>query len=153
MIDQRTLSHASIPLLPGFPPFCISLSFPTDTAENAKNCRAPLALPPGGNGSSQLTPVMIAYGSKASKGTPMVAVVSAVVVWSRVGCRSEGRAWMEVERRRALGPGLGSTLNVNLAAKGAIQQRPGSHHPRTLQTSYKYSRCRSRLRIHMNRTS
>jgi hypothetical protein len=35
--QQLTLSHASIPLLVFFPPFCISLSFPTDTALNAKN--------------------------------------------------------------------------------------------------------------------
>jgi hypothetical protein len=34
---KLTLSHASIPLLVFFPPFCISLSFPTDTALNAKN--------------------------------------------------------------------------------------------------------------------
>lgn len=33
-----TLSQASIPRLVFFPPFCISLSFPTDTALNAKNC-------------------------------------------------------------------------------------------------------------------
>jgi hypothetical protein len=35
---QLTLSQASIPRLVLFPPFCISLSFPTDTALNAKNC-------------------------------------------------------------------------------------------------------------------
>ena len=35
--QKLTLSHASIPLLVFFPPFCISLSFPTDTALNAKN--------------------------------------------------------------------------------------------------------------------
>lgn len=35
-----TLSQASIPRLVLFPPFCMSLSFPTDTALNAKNCSA-----------------------------------------------------------------------------------------------------------------
>jgi hypothetical protein len=36
---RLTLSHWSIPRLVLFPPFCISLSFPRDTALNAKNCR------------------------------------------------------------------------------------------------------------------
>jgi len=35
---KLTLSHWSMPLLVFFPPFCISLSFPTDTALKAKNC-------------------------------------------------------------------------------------------------------------------
>lgn len=34
-----TLSHASIPRLVFFPPFCISLSLPTDTALKANICR------------------------------------------------------------------------------------------------------------------
>jgi hypothetical protein len=36
---QLTWSHWSMPRLVFFPPFWISLSFPTDTALNAKNCR------------------------------------------------------------------------------------------------------------------
>ena len=35
---QLTLSQWSMPRRVFFPPFCISLSFPTDTALNAKNC-------------------------------------------------------------------------------------------------------------------
>jgi hypothetical protein len=35
---QLTLSHWSMPRRVFLPPFCISLSFPTDTALNAKNC-------------------------------------------------------------------------------------------------------------------
>jgi hypothetical protein len=37
-----------MPRLPLFPPFCISLSFPTDTALNAKNCGTSVRAVPGG---------------------------------------------------------------------------------------------------------
>lgn len=48
------------------------------------------------NWASQHTPVMIAYGSKASKGTPMIAGVSAVavVLWVWISCGA--RATSEV---------------------------------------------------------
>lgn len=83
-----TLSQASTPRLVLFPPFCISLSFPTETALKAKNCGTLLEWSSAANWGGQHTPVIIAYGSKASKGTPMIARVSAfaVVRWGWVSC-------------------------------------------------------------------
>lgn len=48
----------------------------------------PLERSSAANWGDQHTPVMIAYGSKASKGTPMIARVSAVaaVRWGWVSC-------------------------------------------------------------------
>lgn len=46
---------------------------------------------------------MIAYGSKASKGTPMIARVSAVAVvrWGRVSCGATAASEVGTERERA----------------------------------------------------
>lgn len=45
-----TLSQASIPRLGFLPPFCISLSLPTDTALKANICRRQYAPVAGGRG-------------------------------------------------------------------------------------------------------
>lgn len=72
---KRTLSHTSMPRLVFFPPFCISLSLPTDTALKANICTCGQRRR-GRRRGHWRTPSMIPYGRRASKGTPMAAKVS-----------------------------------------------------------------------------
>jgi len=104
---QLTLSQMSTPCLARFPPFCICLSCAMAPPLKANICRvwvrAVARQTIEGIGH---TPIMIPYGSKASKGTPMVVDTPAVALqwwWC-------GRWWvrgLEMQQDVRIAPGLG----------------------------------------------
>lgn len=102
------------------------------------------------NGSKERTPVIIAYGRRASNGTPMVAVVSAVAVVLAGAGGGERRAGLEV--RGGARSGLGCDPRACTSQQRVPFETATFHRPRTLQTRDNYSQCRPGAHFHTDRT-